>query len=286
MGFDADWLAARAPYDEAALDQTAVAAVQARSQQVPAEYRPVVVDLGSGTGVALERVRRWLAPRPILGYAMDRDANLLARITPPRDGSLIVPTIGDLLAPLDRLGGPPDGTVDLVVGHALADLLPLDRLAERVMALLRPGGLGHLALVYDGLTAFASGDDPAHDVDADLEMEVIAAFHRHMDLSTRETPSYGGSTAGRRLGAALASAGLALVVDVPTIWRVESLDGHGGRAVLDGLLRFVVEAAREVGSVPPNDLAHWEQARRAALTAGALTARVGHRDLLARKPER
>ena len=119
MGFDADWLAARAPYDEAALDQTAVVAMQAWGRQLPAEYWPLVVDLGSGTGVALDRVRRWLAPRQIDGYAVDRDADLLARIPPPQCGSRIVPIVGDLLAPLDGLGGPPDGTVDLVVGHAL-----------------------------------------------------------------------------------------------------------------------------------------------------------------------
>jgi hypothetical protein len=72
----------------------------------------------------------------------------------------VTPLVGDVLLPLDRLGGPADGIVDLVVSHAVADLLPLDRFAARVAALLRPGGLAHLALTYDGETEFLPSDDP------------------------------------------------------------------------------------------------------------------------------
>jgi SAM-dependent methyltransferase len=276
VGFDADWLAARAPYDEAALDQTAVAAIEEWGRQLPAGYVPVVVDLGSGTGMALERARRWLAPRPIVAYAVDRDADLLARIAPPDDGSPVVRIVGDVLLPLDDLGGPPDGTVDLVVGHAIADLLPLDRLAARVAALLRPGGLAHLALVYDGLTAF----EPAIDIDA----AIIAAFHQHMDRPVLYLPDYGGSTAGRRLGAALTSAGLGVRGDAPAVWRVHARDGEDGVTVLTGLLQFVLEAARELRTVLLEDPEPWGLARQAAVARRTLSVRVGHRDLLARKP--
>ena len=91
MAFDADWLAARAPYDEAALDRSAVDAIRAWGARLPPGYAPIVVDLGSGTGVALDRVRRWLAPRPVVAFAVDQDAALLGRIAPPDDGSRIVP---------------------------------------------------------------------------------------------------------------------------------------------------------------------------------------------------
>jgi SAM-dependent methyltransferase len=284
VGFDADWLAARAPYDEAALDRSAVDAIRAWGARLPPGYAPIVVDLGSGTGVALDRVRRWLAPRPVVAFAVDEDAALLGRIAPPDDGSRIVPIVGDMLLPLDRRGGPPDGAVDLVVGHAIADLLPLDRLAARVSALLRPGGLAHLALVYDGLTAFEATDDSDLNVDADLAPRVIAAFHRHMDRPVREIPSYGGSTAGRRLRSALASAGLEPLIDAPSIWRVSADASAAGREVLDRLIRYVVEAVRESGALALGDLRQWERGLRAALQAATLTARVGHRDLLARKP--
>jgi SAM-dependent methyltransferase len=284
VAFDADWLAARAPYDEAALDQPAIDAIRAWGARLPTGDAPVVVDLGSGTGVALDRARRWMAPRKIVAYAVDQDAGLLNRIIQPADGSRITPVVGDVLSPLGANGGPTDGTVDLVVGHALADLLPLDRLAARVSALLRPGGLVHLALVYDGLTAFEPTDDPDLDVDAGLEAEVIAAFHAHMDQPAREAPTYGGSTAGRRLGPALSDMGLEVLVDAPSVWKVCASDGAGGRAVLDRLIRYVAGSIRETGALPSADLGHWESRLRAALDTHTLTARVGHRDLLARKP--
>jgi SAM-dependent methyltransferase len=274
VSFAADWLAARAPYDEAALDQAAIAHLAAWGAALPPGYAPVVVDLGSGTGAALRRVARWLAPRPLVGYAVDQDAVLLAHAAaagPP--GTRAVRS--DVLRPLAAAGGPADGSVDLVVGHALADLLPLDRLAERAAVLLRPDGLVHLALAYDGLTAFAP--------DAPLDAEMIVAFHRHMDRPAYELPTYGGSTAGRRLGPALAAAGLDILADAPSVWQVRAGDGPAGRRVLAGLLRYVADAARNLGDVPAADIMRWEQAKRIALDGGTLSVRVGHRDVLARR---
>jgi SAM-dependent methyltransferase len=277
VAFEAEWLADRGPYDEAALDRGAIAEIRRWGATFPRDRSLVVVDLGSGAGAALDRVVRWLAPRRIAAYAVDQDAALLARATPGAGGGAVIPLVGDLLTPLDLLGGPPDGTVDLVVGHALADLVPLDRLASRAAALVRPGGLVHVALAYDGLTFFT----PAAD-DDDLEQAMIAAFHRHMDRPTAEAASYGGSTAGRRLGPALKTAGLEIVSDRPSTWVVRAVDGVIGRRVLSRLIPFVVEAAREVGGVSTCDLERWEVSRREALIKGTLVARVGHRDVLAR----
>lgn len=283
MRFEAAWLAARAPFDEAALDPVAVELIRRWGAGMPRDYRPVVVDLGSGTGAALGRARRWLAPFEIVAFAVDKDSGLLARAT-ARDGCRrVVAVVGDLLEPLEVHGGPPDGTVDLVVGHALADLVPLDRLAARAVALARPRALVHLALAYDGLTVFAPSADPALNVDADLERAVLSAFHRHMDRQAIHTPDYGGSTAGRRLGPALDAAGLEVLVDAPSVWNLRASEGPGARTVLAWLLRFMLEAVREVGDVPSEDLEAWGMARQAALARRTLAVRVGHRDVLARR---
>jgi hypothetical protein len=180
--------------------------------------------------------------------------------------------------PLDGVGGPPDGTVDLVLGHAIADLLPLDRLARRVAALLHSGGLAHLALTYDGVTTF----DPPFD--GDVEARVLDAYHRRMDRAAESDPAYGGSTAGRRLAGALAGAGLEPLNDAPAIWTVSSGDGPGGRAVLDRLIRYVADGAGDVGTVQEDDVACWQRSRSEALRRRELVARVTHRDVLARKP--
>jgi hypothetical protein len=64
--FEAGWLAAREPFDEAALDPGAIAAIRTWTEGFPSN-RPIrVVDLGSGTGVALRRATTWLTGRPIV----------------------------------------------------------------------------------------------------------------------------------------------------------------------------------------------------------------------------
>jgi SAM-dependent methyltransferase len=275
VGFEAEWLAARAPYDEAALDPAAICAIRVWAARLDTRCLPVVVDLGSGTGAALGRVRRWLASREIVAYAVDHDPSLLlAGAGHPNTTAIL----GSVLEPLDLRGGPADGSVDLVVGHALADLVPLDRLAARATALVRPGGLVHLAVAYDGLTAFSPS------LDADLDAEIVDAFHRHMDRPGLDLATYGGSTAGRRLAPALRAAGLEIVSDGASTWQVHAADGAGGFCVLDRLVRFVVEAVEEIGSVPEARLAWWAAERRRAIRDGSLSVRVGHRDVLARSP--
>ncbi|MCC6179742.1 MAG: class I SAM-dependent methyltransferase [Chloroflexi bacterium] len=316
--FDAPWLAARTAYDRAALDTSIVWAIRSWASTQSAERPLVVVDLGSGTGAALRRAAEWLAPHALDAYAVDVDAVLLAAgpaawarevgaavtLARPSAGDSsstgvasadavpigrydvridgrhvrVKAVIGDALAPLVSRGGPADGRVDLVLGHALADLLPLDRLLGRITALLRPGGLAHLALTYDGQTRFAPTNDPV------LDERIVTAYHRHMDRHRLQEPSYGGSTAGTRLEAALGSAGLHLVHAADAVWQVRAADGPAGRTVLERLLRFVVESVRELGDLPEWEVRHWEQERCAGLAAEALSATVGHRDLLVRRP--
>ena len=175
--FEPDWLAARRPFDDAALDPGAVEAIRSWSSALARDMPVTVVDLGSGTGAALHRALDWLVGRPVRAFAVDTDAGLLAaaRSAWLRWGyASVTPVLGDLLGALDEPGGPADGEADLVLGHALADLLALDRLAGRLAALPRPGGLVHLALTYDGEMTFVSADDSG------LEAGVLRAYQRHM----------------------------------------------------------------------------------------------------------
>jgi SAM-dependent methyltransferase len=305
--FEPAWLAARRPFDEAALDERAIRTIR-RWADGRRDADPLrVVDLGSGVGAALQRALPWLGDGPCLAFAVDTDQSLLA--TAPttwrergwavhplgesmdagrspyevvRDGqcATVIPLITDALAPLDMAGGPADGSIDLVLAHAFADLVPLDRLAARVHALLRPGGLAHLALTYDGETVFEPTDD------APLEARIIAAYHRHMDASQAESESYGGSTAGRRVAPAFEAAGLRMLRAAPSIWQVRSDPGEGvaARAVLSCLIRFVVDSQSHPGEARSDEITHWERSKCAALAAGELSVRVRHVDVLATKP--
>jgi SAM-dependent methyltransferase len=278
-GFEPEWLTARRPFDEAALDRPAIAAIRDWSLTRAGEAI-LLVDLGSGTGVALGRAASWLEGQAIEAFAVERDPALLAAFIEPRSSRRlsVVQLRADLLAPLEPLGGPADGTIDLVLGHAIADLLPLDRLADRVRALLRPGGLAHLALTYDGETAFGPIEDPM------LEARVMAAYHRHMDRNRRADPAYGGSQAGGRLVAALRGAGLEIVRAAPSVWDVRPGGGHddAARVVLERMLTFVVDSLLELGNPAAGEVRGWAAARQLLLKAGELRLRVRHLDVLAR----
>jgi hypothetical protein len=55
----------------------------------------------------------------------------------------------------------PDGPFDVILAHAFLDLVDLDRALPRLLA-LRPGGVFHFSLNFDGLT-FLPEIDPALD---------------------------------------------------------------------------------------------------------------------------
>jgi SAM-dependent methyltransferase len=266
--FEAGWLAAREPFDEAALDRGSIAAIRAWAAGIPSNRPMRVVDLGSGTGVALRRATTWLAGRPIEAFAVDSDAELLAQ-------SAAIPVLGDLLRPLSEVGGPEDGTVDLVLGHAVADLVPLDALAARVAALVRPGGLIHLALTYDGETVFSPSEDPS------LDSRMIDAYHRHMDLRAG-SPAHGGSTAGRRLAPELERAGLRVLRSAPSTWKVTGKDRHA-RIVFGRMLRFITDGVLAVGGVPTAEVYRWDASRRRFLDSGELRLQVRHVDVVAQR---
>jgi len=148
--------------------------------------------------------------------------------------------------------------------------------AARVAALLRAGGVAHLALTYDGATAFEPPTEPD-------ESRLLTAYHYRMDRAAAADPTYGGSTAGRRVADAVRAAGLEILHDAPAVWRIAAADGPDGRAVLERLIRYVVEGALDVGTVSERKIERWRRARCEELAAGTLTATVEHRDVLARK---
>lgn len=316
---DPEWLQIRQPFDEAALDRGIVASIRAWADRSHGTRPLRVVDLGSGTGAALRRAVGWLGRRSVDAFAVDGDSTMLAAARPAwraeghagiddglggSDGDgdggtagrppvpepyavtldgrriTVAPIVSDALAPLAAVGGPEDGSIDLVLGHALADLVPLDALGARARALLRPGGLLHLALTYDGETAYEPAEDPA------LEARVMAAYHRHMDLPRARNPRYGGSAAGRRLGGELQRAGFQIVRAGPSDWDVGPGRGDTAAtgALLDRMIGFVVGSLRELGDPADAELERWARGRRALLDAGRLGLRVQHLDLLARRP--
>jgi len=280
-GFGAGWLALREPFDAQARDLSLALALAAALPP-----RPRLLDLGAGTGSLL----RWLAP--ILGRSqhwtlVDADGALLQQAfatieeraalagwttTWPNSHTLLVHTprgvwrVDALTA--DLAAGPaalPLDKADAVVCTALCDLVSRPWVSAMAAALRVPF---YAALNVDGREGFF----PPHPADR----LVARGFRRDQRRDKGFGPALG-ADATSALAAAFRARGFT-VRTAPSPWQVRAntpvmadqlAEGHAGAA-----------ASALPRSLGP-DIEGWAKARRMQAMRGKLSARIGHKDLLA-----
>lgn len=251
MSFDTAWLDLREPADRAARDAELL---DAAVRHVGAVERPLIVDLGSGTGSTMRAMdierARW--------RLIDNDPALLDEAA-RRAGAMIETVVADL-RDIDR--APLDGA-RLVTASALVDLVSADWIERLAARLARTGAAFYAALSYDGVMSWqpADADDAA----------VLDAFNGHQ----RSDKGFGralGPDGAARLAEALRRQGFQVRV-APSPWRLE---GEDKRALHAELLKGVALAAGEagLGTAPA-----WLQRRLGGLAGSSCD--VGHVDLLA-----
>lgn len=249
--FDADWLSLREGVDAGSRSRPLAEAFLAAIAQ--GGNRPIL-DLGCGTGANLRYLGQ-VGGQAFAAIAVDRDPLLLARLR--ADLPWVETWEADLTAldqlPWERIGG--------VTCSALLDLVSADWITA-LMARLAAHRLPFLAaLSVDGRHDFA----PPHEMDE----AVSAAFAGDQ----RRDKGFGGASLGplapdQALDAARAAGLRAEAADTP--WQLSAdKDGPLLRAFLHGYGLGRPQAAP------------WLADRLAALEAGTLSLRVGHRDVLA-----
>jgi SAM-dependent methyltransferase len=282
-GFSSDWLALRAPYDDAVRNR--VLLDRLRDWRVR-QGEIGMLDLGCGTGASFRALAPLLGGRQFWVMA-DHDPALLKAIpdhtarwataaghamagntvTGKNFSASFAPQQADLSARLDSL--PLDG-VRLVTASALFDLVSADWLA-RLVDLCRRHGLGcYAALSYDGRLDWTPMDR--------LDTDMHALFDQHQ----RGTKSFGpalGPDAATAAAAAFRAAGF-IVETGPSDWQMEAED----RDMQEALLAGYVQAALDIAPDRAGEIEHWRQRRRFAIGAGTSRHRVGHTDLLALPP--
>ncbi len=247
MGFSADWLSLREPADHAARD----AALMAEAAGL-AGARPVIVDLGAGTG-STRRAFGAALPEGAVWRMVEGDAALLAHC----EGERHLMDLRDLAAlPL------PEAT--LVTASALLDLVSEAWLAGLVQVLAARRLPFLAALSYDGRMSW----DPADGGDAG----VTAAFNRHQRGDKGFGPALGPDAVARAAALFEAVGYRVRLADSP--WRIGPDQAALGAALLEG----IATAAAEAG-VAVDEAARWLAARRAMLGQGEMV--IGHLDLLA-----
>jgi SAM-dependent methyltransferase len=205
-----------------------------------------VLEVGCGIGTMLERLLDWglLTRAAYTGidveaefirearqrcrrYAVARHADLalaaggeLVWRTPAQDVRITLKA-ADLFDFIDQ--EPEKSTWDLIVAHAVLDLVDLSGALPRLLSLLVPGGLFYFSLNFDGATIL----EPPIDPDLDRRIEVL--YHHTMDRRRFRGKPAGSSVTGRRLFRHLKDAGARVAAAGSSDWVVfPSPDGYPG----------------------------------------------------------
>jgi SAM-dependent methyltransferase len=254
------WLALREPADAAARSQELVELVLGSLSPV---QRTVVHDLGCGTG----SMARWLAPqlnRPQLWVAHDIDRDLLAIAAANRPDGVTVEAKTTDLARL-RVGDVADA--NLITASALLDILTEEETAALVEACCGVGCPVLFTLSVIGEVEIAPAEP--------LDRRLAAAFDAHQRRVTSR---------GRLLGPDAVSFAVEEfrrrgreVVVRPSPWQL----GTDHADLIAEWFAGWIAAACEQEPALSHECAPYRTRRLAQLTAGQLSVRVGHADLLA-----
>lgn len=250
------YLDAKASVERRCLNETVLKDVK---ELLGSRSDPAVLEVGAGTGsMPIHLSERDILPEGTRYVALDEDGDVLDRGRerlsghPLSDGetekgvriggTVVEFTEGDLY---DTEGG-----YDLVVAHAVLDLLRLDEAVEHLLSL---ADTFYFPVSFDGVTAL----EPRYDEELDGRIE--EAYHGRMD--ERE----GSSETGRRVFGAVRKAGGTVTSAGASDWVV--FPGEDGYTEDEEyLLRYIVETVREAvknhDDIEESRLREWAKDRR------------------------
>lgn len=260
--FTADWLALRERHDLTARNSSVLAAVTASLKSRPSVH---VVDLACGSGSTPRALHAHLPARQHWDL-VDNDPDLL---TVAADGNLGKDVTLNAV-PLDlsrNFEASLGNSIDLIAISALLDLVSetwLHQFSRAVAARALPV---YAALTYDGRTDLS----PANQLDA----AIVFAVNAHQRTDKGFGPALGPSAA-RAAIARFKSLGYS-VVRGESDWII----GPDDRAIQNELVEGWANAARDTGTIPGAEIASWLTRRKAAVSEGLSSIRVGHVDFFA-----
>jgi hypothetical protein len=173
------------------------------------------------------------------------------------------------------------GAWDLLIAHAVLDLLDIPATLPSLLALLRPGGLLYCSMVFDGATILQPEIDP------ELDVQIEALYHQTMDQRRIAGQRSGDSRSGRHVFAHLRALGADILAAGSSDWVVfAGPQGYPGDAAyfLHFILHTIGTALRGHPQLDPGRLTHWIAQRQAQIEAGSLVYIAHQLDVLARAP--
>jgi hypothetical protein len=298
------YLAAKQALDDRSLNGHVWGAL-GRAMQARGD-RPKILEIGAGSGAMIERLLGVGLLTNVDYTAVDLWAEGLGTIEtrlagwaeahrwawnhshgtfhllPPASGGTQVgvqvrPVEADALAfaadPAQR------GRYDLLVAHAVLDLLDLPTALPVLLGVLRPGALCYCSLNFDGITAFLPT------LDRQLDDQIEALYHRSMDERITGGKPSGDHRTGRHLLVRLQTMGVNVLAAGSSDWVVHAVDGRypGDEAYfLRHILHFVESTLSSHPELDPALFAEWLAQRRRQIETGELVYVAHQLDLLGR----
>jgi hypothetical protein len=163
---------------------------------------------------------------------------------------------------------------DLLIAHAVLDLLPMPESLPELLTLTR--GLAWLTINFDGVTSLEPLVDPA------LDARIERLYHASMDAR----PTGGDSQSGRHLFGNLPRAGAEILAAGASDWVVHAVGGiypEDEAYFLRCILHFFEETLTGHADVDAQGLAAWLAERRTQVARGDLVYVAHQMDFLVRR---
>ena len=159
-----------------------------------------------------------------------------------------------------------DGSFDLIIAHAVLDLLPVPECLDNILKLIRPGGAFYFSLNFAGETVFT----PREEEDA----EILKAYHGDMDKRFRGL-DWQPSRTGIELGNWLRDHGHKVIAEGESNWQLSSLDVNDDKIQL--FIRNIIETIEKALS-GMKGLDTWIEKRKDQLESGRLKFFAANKD--------
>jgi len=273
------YLAAKKSVDDRALNRHVWQALKARLPERPLR----VLELGAGIGTMIERVAEWELLSTAVYTAVDSEADNIAHLCQRLTQSGFIPhenrlrwssdgrslTVYPHTADIRQIAADPAqaGQWDLLIAHAVLDLLPLERLLAPLLGLLKPGSLFYFTINFDGETIFEPLLDPI------LDAGIMRLYHASMDNRLIDGERSGDSRTGRHLFQQLTAAGGHILAAGSSDWVVYGQDGRypaDEAYFLHCILQMLAQTLSPAPELDPAQFAQWLSQRQAQIERGEL----------------
>lgn len=298
------YLAAKKSVDDRSLNRHAWDTLAAHLRNRPTGETLKVLEIGAGIGTMIERLVEWgaiggethlTAIEPEMTNveaALERlgrfaEAHDIRREPAGKLGIKLALTGGPLLVDFQTVdletfagshGGP--GRFEVIIAHAVLDLLDIPSALEQVLSLAAGGCLFYFTINFDGATILEPAIDPP------LDRQIEELYHRTMDQRVTHGKPSGDRYTGRHLFGTLRARGLNILAAGSSDWVVwAGPDGYNQDEAY--FLHFIVNtiggALDQHPELDQARFADWIEQRHRQIERGELVYIAHQIDILARR---